>query len=185
MLARGVSSPSSLRPGGGLHHDLIHVAPGPVLAGLEAPYDGMVRSVEVLRRMLSGRGIATPDMSTRETKPKVNPPPVRLETLLATLGRSRLYISYLVQMCAMQGHRCSSLVMWNRSEPPLMSPMPRREARAHFGGWLYRVMACRGGAVPPGYRLSALHQFGSANTHSTDPPSGFWISGVSVASERD
>ena len=29
------------------------------------------------------------------------------------------------------------------------------------------------------------HQFGSANTHSTEPPSGFWISGVSVASAFD
>src|SRR3989442_6615301 len=29
---------------------------------------------------------------------------------------------------------------------------------------------------------SPPHQFGNANTHSTEPPSGFWISGVSVAS---
>src|ERR1700730_1307978 len=31
-------------------------------------------------------------------------------------------------------------------------------------------------------RLLTAHQFGSANTHSTEPPSGFCISGVSVAS---
>src|SRR5262245_7048122 len=29
---------------------------------------------------------------------------------------------------------------------------------------------------------SPASQFGNANTHSTEPPSGFWISGVSVAS---
>jgi hypothetical protein len=29
---------------------------------------------------------------------------------------------------------------------------------------------------------SRPHQLGSAKTHSTEPPSGFWISGVSVAS---
>jgi hypothetical protein len=50
------------------------------------------------------------------------------------------------------------------------------------------------GAAPERYKLpdpqrwsccSRPHQLGSAKTHSTEPSSGFWISGVSVASALD
>src|SRR5438105_1087499 len=45
-----------------LQHDLVDVAPAPVLAGLERGHDGMLRRAEVLGGVLVLRLVATPDV---------------------------------------------------------------------------------------------------------------------------
>src|SRR5690242_19871333 len=71
-----------------LHHELVHVAPPPILAGLEALHDRVVRLVEVLRRVLVGRAVATPHVPALQTEPKMHPLRVHLQTLLAPVRRA-------------------------------------------------------------------------------------------------
>jgi len=54
--------------------------------------------------MLSRRVITAADMPAREAKAKMDPPSIRLETLLATLRRARLDVVNLLQVGAFSGH---------------------------------------------------------------------------------
>jgi hypothetical protein len=83
-----------------LEHFLIDIAPAPVLAGLEASDDRVVRSVEVGRRMAIRRIVAAPDVSAGETEPEMNPPAAHLQAFLTALGSSRLFSLNLVEMLA-------------------------------------------------------------------------------------
>jgi len=54
--------------------------------------------------MLARRVITAADMSAREAETKMDPPAIRLEALLATLGRARPNVANLIQMCALSRH---------------------------------------------------------------------------------
>ena len=58
---------------GRLHHDLVHVAPQPVLVRLERLDQRVVVGMEVLGRVLVLRLVATPHVAAREAEPEVHP----------------------------------------------------------------------------------------------------------------
>jgi len=61
----------------------------PVLAGLEARDDPVARAAGVSTRMLSGRGIATPDVAALGTAPQMKPPPITGSTFDTTIAAGR------------------------------------------------------------------------------------------------
>src|SRR5216683_3770927 len=79
---------------------LIHKAPSPRLTRLNRPHDRVLRLMEVLRRMFTGRRIAAPHMPADHAHPQMNPPASNLQTLLAP-RRRRFYIANLTQMSAL------------------------------------------------------------------------------------
>src|SRR6266851_715527 len=84
---------------------LIHKAPSPRLTRLDRPHDWVLRLMEVLRRMFTGRRIAAPHMPADHAHPQMNPPASNLQTLLAP-RRRRFYIANLPQMSALHlSHR--------------------------------------------------------------------------------
>src|SRR5438105_8184891 len=94
----------------GLDHELVHVAPAPVLARLEAADDRMAGSMEVLRRMLVGRVVAAADATAGQAQPQMDPPRPGAQALLASLRRARLHRMELIQMCARFGRHGDSPV---------------------------------------------------------------------------
>src|SRR5690606_8978572 len=62
-----------------LEGDLVHVAPGPLLAGLEGADDGVRRHLEVLRRMTVWRGVTAADVATGTAEPQMDPAVAALE----------------------------------------------------------------------------------------------------------
>src|SRR5690349_24508151 len=67
---------------------LVHVAPLPVLAGLERPDDGVPRLREVRRRVLVRRAVAATDVPARLAHPQVEPAVAPLPALRAPgIGR--------------------------------------------------------------------------------------------------
>jgi hypothetical protein len=86
--------------------DLIHVAPPPVLVGLEGLHDRVLGRVEVPRRVMVGRRIAAADVAAGQTKPQVDPPIAGAKTLLAPARRPGLHILlHLHEVRASHRHR--------------------------------------------------------------------------------
>src|SRR5262245_29852474 len=78
-------------------HHLVHVAPAPILSGLERPHDGMLARPEVLRRMPVLRRVAAADVPAREAEPQMYPPIAHAQTLLAAL-RGGLDLDHPIEM---------------------------------------------------------------------------------------
>ena len=78
------------RHGRGLDEQLVHVAPRPVFAGLQAPNDRVAARVKMRRRVPALGIIAASDVAADHAETKVNPGHPRLETFLASLWRTRL-----------------------------------------------------------------------------------------------
>jgi hypothetical protein len=69
----GGEPPRTAMVGNGLLHEFVHIAPTPRFPRLQRAHHRMARGVEMLRRMLAGRGIATVYFATFHTQTKVNP----------------------------------------------------------------------------------------------------------------
>src|SRR5689334_2118654 len=76
---------------------LVDVAPAPILVRLEALHHGMLRRVEMLGRVLTGRLIAAADMAAKQAHPQMDPVAVRLQAFLATLRGTRGHGSNLIE----------------------------------------------------------------------------------------
>src|SRR6185295_6475301 len=79
------SSPGSIGPGFRVQLDFVHVAPAPVLTGLEAPYHRVIRAVEMLGRVLVRGGVTASHVAAGETEAQVHPPIAALQALFAAL----------------------------------------------------------------------------------------------------
>jgi hypothetical protein len=83
-----------------VHHDhFVHVAPDPILPRLEGLNQWVLRSMEVLGRVLVRTRIATAYVPADQTFPELNPPVAALQAFLTALC-ARLYVFDLVQMRA-------------------------------------------------------------------------------------
>src|SRR5258706_3641206 len=82
---------------------LIHVAPAPVLAGLEGLDDGMMGLAGVPARVLVRGGVAASDFAAREAKPQVNPGASDAKALLAPIRGPGLDALDQVHMGAADG----------------------------------------------------------------------------------
>src|SRR5687768_11047990 len=87
-----------------LHRDLVDKAPQPVLSSLERLHNRVRGGVEVLRRVLVLRGIATPDVAANPTEAQMDPGVADLQALLATIGGARRNVANLVEMGTRHGH---------------------------------------------------------------------------------
>ena len=76
-----------LNPTRKVEHLFVHVAPTPGLARLYRTYDRMLSIVEVLRRMLVLRRIATPDVTATEANAKMHPAVAGFHAILANATR--------------------------------------------------------------------------------------------------
>jgi hypothetical protein len=76
-------------------HQFVDVAPHPTFSGLDGTNDGMFRGMEVFCGVLIFGRVATADVPTGETKPKVNPSVAHFEALFAAVGM-RLYFFDLI-----------------------------------------------------------------------------------------
>ena len=66
--------------------ELVDVAPGPVLAGLEAADDGVAVTAGVRRRVLAARRVAAADVPAGQAQPQVHPGPAERQALLAAVA---------------------------------------------------------------------------------------------------
>jgi hypothetical protein len=82
-----------------LEHNLIDVAPHPILARLDRLHQGMMIGVIVLARVFILRRIAAAYMPAGQTHSQMNPVIADLQTLFAAI-RSRRDIARLINMCA-------------------------------------------------------------------------------------
>jgi hypothetical protein len=87
-----------------LDEELVHVAPAPILAGLEAPHDGVLGLVKVFGRVLTGRVVAAPDVTALLAQPEVDPATAGGKTLLATGRRPGLNAAHLGEVRATDWH---------------------------------------------------------------------------------
>src|SRR5918993_688620 len=94
-----------------LHRDLVDEAPHPVLTRLERLHDRVRGGVEVLRRVLVLRGIATTDVAANAAEPQMDPGVADLQALLAALGRPRANVANLIEMGTRDTH--SGSFHWN------------------------------------------------------------------------
>jgi hypothetical protein len=76
---------------------LVEIAPAPFFTGLNRFDNGMVRGVEVLRRVLVFRGIATTHVAACHAQPEMHPGVMHLQAFLTTVGM-RLDVLNLVEM---------------------------------------------------------------------------------------
>src|SRR5271169_6229796 len=86
----GLASPSGTRgvlPEAPLR--LVDVAPRPRSAGHYGSHHGMARLMEVLCRVLAGRGVAAADMAARLALPELDPTRAFFQALLTGPRRSR------------------------------------------------------------------------------------------------
>jgi hypothetical protein len=90
-----------------LHRDLVDEAPQPVLTWLERLHDRVRCGVEVLRRVLVLRGIATPDVAANAAEPQMDPGVADLQALLTTLGRPWRNVANLVEVGTWGAHPVS------------------------------------------------------------------------------
>jgi hypothetical protein len=86
-----------------LEHDLIDVAPDPVLSRLEGLNDWVVGRMEVLGGVLVLGRITTANVSTGETQAQVHPGITGFQTVLTAIG-ARCYLLYLIEMRTTLGH---------------------------------------------------------------------------------
>src|SRR5262249_47369907 len=73
-----------------VEHLPIDVAPAPVLAGLEAADDRMMRRVEVFCGVLVRRIVTAADVAAGQAEAQMNPVCADLQALLTAVGRARL-----------------------------------------------------------------------------------------------
>jgi hypothetical protein len=86
-----------------LEHDLVDVAPAPILARLEGLDNRVIGGVEMLCSMLVFRRIAAADMPTDKALAQVHPGVANLQTIFAAV-RARRDVSYLVEVCTLLCH---------------------------------------------------------------------------------
>jgi hypothetical protein len=84
----------------GLEEQLIDVAPAPILAGLVALHDRVLRPVKVLRRVLPLRLIAASNVAAFLAQAQVDPVHAERETLLATVRSLRDDVAHLNDVAA-------------------------------------------------------------------------------------
>src|SRR5439155_16125737 len=87
-----------------LHHELVDVAPAPILPGLERSHDRMFGRTIMLGGVLVLRIVATSDMSAGSTQTKMHPFVSGGEAFFAA-GGIRHGRHYRLQMRALGGHR--------------------------------------------------------------------------------
>ena len=86
-----------------LEHDLVDVAPAPILARLEGLDNRVIGRVEMLRRVLVLRGVTTSDMPANQALAQVYPAIANFQTVLTAI-RARCDLSYLIQMTTLYCH---------------------------------------------------------------------------------
>jgi hypothetical protein len=82
-------SSSLLFPGSPLPsilHQLVHVAPAPILAGLDGLHDGVLGAVKMLGGMLILGGIAAPNVAAGKAHSQMDPRISALQTFFAAVG---------------------------------------------------------------------------------------------------
>src|SRR5919198_5748417 len=93
-----------------LHHELIDIAPEPVLARLERLHERVAGGVEMLGGMLVLRRVTAADVPANEALAQVDPRLSRFQAVLAAV-RARRHIPDLVQVRAgYRRHHFSPLV---------------------------------------------------------------------------
>src|ERR1700730_5264099 len=85
------------------HHQLIDVAPAPILARFDRRHDGVVRRMEVLSRVPILRVVTTTDMPAGPAEPQMDPAIAELEALFAP-ATTRLIGPHEIQMTALFSH---------------------------------------------------------------------------------
>src|SRR6202034_2182121 len=96
-----------------LQHDLVHVAPAPVLARLDRAHDRMLRGVKVLGGGAVLGIVTAADVAAGAAQPQVHPAVTELETFLAAAA-ARLVGADEVQVMAACGHGTS-----HKGRPPV------------------------------------------------------------------
>jgi len=86
-----------------IENALVDEAPSPRLARLERAHHRMLGCVEVFRRMLVLRAVATTDVSAGEAQTQMNPGVAHREAFLATIGLG-LDLTELAYVTAIRGH---------------------------------------------------------------------------------
>src|SRR5207237_30374 len=81
------------------------VAPRPVLAGFEAPHDGMLGFVKVLGGVSVGGVVAAADVTAFETEPQMHPPLAALEAFFPAVRRLGGKLCHVGKMLSMLVHR--------------------------------------------------------------------------------
>jgi hypothetical protein len=71
---------------GSVEKDFVHIAPAPILAGLERLDQGVLGLVEVFRGVFVFRRIATADVPAYQAFPKMDPGIAHLQAFLAALA---------------------------------------------------------------------------------------------------
>src|SRR4051794_25193183 len=89
--------------GRGLEHQLVGVAPAPVLSLLKAADNGVMRTIEVLGGVLIRRRVTAADVAAGEAQSQVDPPSIGLEALFAAIRSAGSDRMDLVEMGAAHG----------------------------------------------------------------------------------
>jgi hypothetical protein len=82
----------------GLKHDLIDIAPRPILTWLDRLHERVMSGVVVPSGVLIFRGIAAPDVAAGQTHSQMNPFVARLDAFFAAMS-ARLDVPRLIKMC--------------------------------------------------------------------------------------
>jgi len=72
----------------------VHIAPSPILSGLERLHDRVICGVEVLGGVLILRAVATAHMAADEADAKVYPTVAHLQALFAPVGTRRNFTDF-------------------------------------------------------------------------------------------
>jgi len=78
-------------------HDLVNVAPTPVLAGLERLDDRMMAGVKVFRRVSVWRRVAAANVAAGQAKAQVQPDAADAQAVFTT-ARARCHRANLIKM---------------------------------------------------------------------------------------
>jgi hypothetical protein len=80
-----------------LEHDLVDIAPGPIFAGLEGSYDGVLGGASVFGGVFVPGRIAAADVAAGQAQAQVHPGVAHLQTFFATFGVG-FYVVDLVEV---------------------------------------------------------------------------------------
>ncbi len=86
-----------------LEHDLVDVAPAPILARLEGLDNRVIGRVKMLCSVFIFRRIAAADVPADKALAQVHPCVANLQAIL-TAVRARRDVSYLVEVCTLLCH---------------------------------------------------------------------------------
>ena len=86
-----------------LEHDLVDVAPAPILARLEGLDNRVIGRVKMLCSVFVFRRIAAADVPADKALAQVHPGVANLQAIL-TAVRARSDVSYLVEVCTLLCH---------------------------------------------------------------------------------